>query len=327
MSDAPLFVGLDVGGTTMKAGVLDDSGRVLGTAVVPTEPHLGQEHGLAQMVKAVHAANAAAGLPLDRIVAIGVATPGPLDIAAGVIYESPNLPGWRDVPVRDHIARTFARPTAFQNDANAAAVGELWAGAGAEARSMVLFTLGTGVGGGVVLGDTVLEGANSHGGELGHVKIAFENGRLCGCGKRGCLEAYASATAVVKRAREALAAGEPSTLRDSDDLEARDVFTAAAGGDALAARLVEETAFYLAVGAVSVMHTVDPEMVVYGGGMTAAGPAFLDRIRHHIREHAFPVPAARTKVRYARLGSDAGFIGAAACGRNLWLRERGKGAT
>jgi glucokinase len=188
----------------------------------------------------------------------------------------------------------------------------------------VLFTLGTGIGGGIILDGKVLEGQHSHGAELGHMKIEMTRPRQCGCGRFGCLEAYASALAVVKRAHEAMATdGGRSVLhrllKDREELTARDVFDAA-GQDELAANVVEETAYYLAVGATNSMHTIDPDMVVFGGGMTAAGESFLERIRHHVRELAFPVPAARTIIRYAQLGSDAGFIGAAGCGRQLVKR-------
>src|SRR5262249_38374931 len=219
----------------------------------------------------------------------------------------------------------FHLPTAFQNDANAAAYGEFWTGAGKEAHSMVLFTLGTGIGGGIIIGDMVLEGEHSHGAELGHTKIEMTNPRQCGCGRWGCLEAYASATSVVKRAHEAPAqdGGRSSLhalLRHGQELTSRAIFDAAASGDSLAEKLVEDTAFYLGVGATNMMHTIDPDMVVFGGGMIAAGESFLERIRHHVRQLAFPVPAEKTLLRYAQLGSDAGFIGAAACGRQLYLR-------
>jgi glucokinase len=324
MKTAPLFVGLDVGGTTMKAGVVDDAGRPLTDPVnVTTEPSRGQDYGLATMADAIRRAVSVAGLTMDRIAAVGVATPGSMDIPAGLILDPPNLKPWRNVPVRQFIADAFKLPTAFQNDANAAAYGEFWAGAGKDFRSMVLFTLGTGVGGGIIIDGKVLEGEHSHGGELGHVKVDPRNGRPCGCGGRGCLEAYASATAVVARTREALAAdaAESSLLvltRDPTALSARDVFRAADAGDRLAARIVDETAYYLALGTANVMHTVDPDGVCFAGGMTAAGEPFLEAIRAYVRQLAFPVPAAKCKVRYARLGNDAGFIGAAGCGRLLW---------
>jgi glucokinase len=322
------FAGLDVGGTTMKAGVVDDAGRPLSKPVsVPTEAHRGQEHGLERMCETLRQAVAAAGLRLDELAAVGVATPGTMDIPAGLILDPPNLKPWQNVPVRQHIADTFRVPTAFQNDANAAAYGEYWIGAGRGARSLVLFTLGTGVGGGIIVGDRIIQGEHSHGAELGHMKIELTNARQCGCGRWGCLEAYASATAVVKRAREALAAdGGRSSLHQhrhgQGSLTAKAVFDAAAAGDALAEKLVEDTAYYLAVGAVNMMHTIDPDVVAFGGGMTGAGESFLDRIRRHVQALAFPVPAERTQIRYALLGGDAGFIGAAACGRQLYRETR-----
>ena len=327
MNNTPVYVGLDVGGTTMKAGVVDDDGRPLGPSVsLATEAHRGQAFGLERMCETIRRAVAAVPVSWERVAAIGVATPGLMDIPAGIILDPPNLRPWKNVPVRQHIHDTFAVPTAFQNDANAAAYGELWAGAGRGVRSMVLFTLGTGVGGGIVFGDRVIEGEHSHGAELGHMKIEMTKPRACGCGRFGCLEAYASATAVVTRTREALAEdGGRSTLHAiaaQGELTARAVFLAAAAGDALAARIVEETAYYLAIGAMNMMHIIDPDMVVFGGGMTAAGEPFMERIRHHVRQLAFPVPAERTQIRYAQLGSDAGFIGAAGCGRLLVKGQR-----
>src|SRR5262245_28819916 len=151
MSKPLYFVGLDVGGTSMKGGVVDDTGRPLGAISLPTEAHRGQEFGLERMCETIRQAVAAAGLRMDDIAAIGVATPGTMDIPAGLILDPPNLKPWRNVPVRRHIHDTFRVPTAFQNDANAAAYGEYWAGAGRGVYSMVLFTLGTGIGGGIIL--------------------------------------------------------------------------------------------------------------------------------------------------------------------------------
>lgn len=326
MKNPALFVGLDVGGTSMKAGVVSDLGQPLSAVSLPTEAYKGQTFGLERMCETIRLAIAGAKLRADQIAAIGVATPGTMDIPAGLILDPPNLHPWRNVPVRQHIHDTFQVPTAFQNDANAAAFGEYWVGAGKEAHSMVLFTLGTGVGGGIIIGDLVVEGEHSHGGELGHMKIEMTNPRQCGCGRWGCLEAYASATAVVKRARAALAGDDGQSalhdlLQGEAELTAKAIFEAAADGDPLAKKIVDETAFYLAVGATNLMHTIDPDMVVFAGGMIAAGEAFLEQIREHVRKLAFPVPAAKTQIRYAQLGSDAGFIGAAACARQL-LRTR-----
>lgn len=320
MTRTPLYVGLDVGGTSMKAGVVDDAGKPLASVSLPTEAYKGQEFGLARMAETIRAAVAQAHLRMEQIAAIGVATPGTMDIPAGLILDPPNLKPWRNVPVRQYIQDIFGLPTAFQNDANAAAYGEYWAGAGRGAHSMVLFTLGTGVGGGIVIGDLVVEGEHSHGAEIGHVKIEMTQPRQCGCGRFGCLEAYASATSVVKRTLEALAANPgvsllTESLHRDETITARDIFNAAAANDPLALKIVEDTAFYLAVGAMNMMHTIDPDVVVFAGGMIAAGEPFIERIRFHVKQLAFPVPAAKTQIRYAELGNDAGFIGAAACGR------------
>ena len=323
MTSKRLYIGLDVGGTSMKAGVVDDDGHPRSGVSLPTEPHKGQQYGLDTMCAAIRQAAAAAGLKTADIAAVGVATPGTMDLKTGYILDPPNLKPWRNVPVRDYVRDQLKLPTAFQNDANAAAMGEYWAGAGQGYHSLVFFTLGTGIGGGIILNGAVLEGEHSHGGELGHMKIEMTNPRECGCGKRGCLEAYASATQVAKRAHEAMAS-QRSLLHDwpltEGELTAKDVFDAADQGDALAEKIVDETAFYLALGASNVMHTIDPNAIVFGGGMIAAGEAFLERIRRHIPTVAFPVPAARTQIRFATLGSDAGFIGAAACARALVLK-------
>lgn len=309
----------------MKAGVVDNAGCALASISLPTEAFRGQDFGLARMCEAIHGAAAAAGLRMSQISGIGVATPGTMDIPAGIMIDPPNLRPWQNVPVRDHVQKQFGLPTAFQNDANAAAYGEFWAGAGKTARSLVMFTLGTGVGGGIVIGDRVLEGEHSHGAELGHTRIETANPRQCGCGRWGCLEAYASATSVVKRAQEAMerpgARSILSSQLEDGGMTARDVFGAAASGDALAHQLVDETALYLAIGAVNVMHTVDPDVVVFGGGMIATGDWFLEMIQKYVCQLAFPIPAAKTTVCYAQLGTDAGFIGAAGCAR-LLCRQR-----
>lgn len=319
------FVGLDVGGTTMKAAVVGDDGKPLSDPVTTeTRPELGQDVGLATMAETIRRAIAVANLTLADVTAIGVATPGLMDIKAGLILDPPNLKPWKNVPVRDHIKATFGKPTAFQNDANAAAYGEFWVGAAQDARSMVLYTLGTGVGGGIIIDDTIIEGEHSHGGELGHMRIDMpDRGRLCGCGARGCLEAYASATNVVRRAREDMAAWRgPTKLRDyftanDDVLTAKVVFDLASAGDALARKVVDDTAYYLALGACGVIAAVDPDMIVFGGGMAEAGEEFRAMIEAYVKQFGLPFPTRSVKISLAKLGSDAGFIGAAGCARML----------
>jgi glucokinase len=314
----PFFLGIDLGGTNIKSGVVDDDGRPLSAISVPTHVEQGPDAGIANLADAGRQAVAAAGLDLSEIAAVGLGSPGTMDIRAGMLLEPPNMPGWEHLPIRDRLAETLGKPVAFQNDANAAAYGEYWAGAGRGTTSLVLFTLGTGIGGGIIDHGRIIEGRHSHGAELGHIIIQMENGRRCGCGGYGHLEAYAPATALVKRAIEALERGDESVLRKrlaQKDLTARSINEAADAGDPLARRLMRETARYLAIGAVSLMHSIDPDIVLFAGGMTAAGPRFLEDIRADVRSMAFPVPAAKTRIDYATLGADAGFIGAAGCAR------------
>jgi glucokinase len=314
----PLFLGIDLGGTNIKSGVVDDEGRVLSSISLKTQPEHGPVVGLDHLVAAGEQAVAHSGIDWEQIAFAGLGSPGTMDIDAGMLLEPPNLPGWDNLPIRRLLSERLGKPVVLQNDANAAAYGEYWAGAGKNTRSLVMFTLGTGVGGGIVIGGTILQGRHSHGGELGHLIIEAKNGRRCSCGGYGHLEGYASATSLVQRTIEALqASADPSVLRSikTGELSSRVISEAAQAGDALGLRLMRETAHYLAVGAVSAMHAIDPDIVVFGGGMIAAGIAFLEDIRAGVRAMAFPVPAAHTRIEYAQLGSDAGFIGAAGCAR------------
>lgn len=314
----PFYLGIDLGGTNIQSGVVDDSARALSSISIETQADKGPVVGLENLAEAGRRAVKASGLTWDQIAGVGLGSPGTMDLSRGMLLEPPNLPGWNQLPIRDLLAEKLGRPTVLQNDANAAAYGEYWAGAGRDARSMVLLTLGTGIGCGIIVEGMVIEGRHSHGAECGHIIIQMENGRRCGCGAYGHLEAYASATALVKRARELLARETvPSLLRDlSDhDLTSRAINQAAESGDELARRLMKETAYYLAVGSVSLLHTIDPDMLLFSGGMIAAGANFLDEIRQHIQTMAFPAVAKGTRIEYAELGGDAGFIGAAGCAR------------
>jgi glucokinase len=333
---APFWVGVDLGGTNVKAGVVDDTGRpLLEDAVeLETEADKGAGVSLGNMAEAARQAVARCGLKWDDVPAVGLGSPGTMDIPAGMLLDPVNLrgPGWKDFPIRDRLAAALQKPVAFQNDANAAGYGEYWAGvgktaraAGRPARSLVLFTLGTGIGCGIIIDDVIIEGRHSHGAECGHMVIRMklddaDPPRVCGCGRSGCLEAYASATALLKRAQVGLDAGVPTKLRDQwDSTEGGDrallIDNLNKSGDAFCRQLMRETAYYLAVGATNLMHTIDPDLVVFGGGMSKSGPEFLQWIRDDINKLAFPTPAARTEVVYAELGGDAGYIGAAGCAR------------
>jgi glucokinase len=204
------------------------------------------------------------------------------------------------------------------NDANAAAFGEFWAGAGADYDSMVMFTLGSGVGSGIIVRDHLVRGAHWAGGEMGHI-IVVPNGRPCGCGQRGCLEQYASANAAAARALEALrqdpAQGGSGMLarrlKEAGTITSKDLFEAAAAGDPLAERLVDETALYIAIGCINAYHTTDPEAIVLAGGMTRAGRPLLEAVRRHVDAQLWDIEVGRPEVLFPQLGDDAGMIGAA----------------
>jgi glucokinase len=328
MSDSdrrpPFYLGIDLGGTNIKSGVVDDVGQPLSSVSLETEAERGPGAGIDNLAAAGRRAVAASGLAWDQITGVGLGSPGTMDLSRGMLLEPPNLPGWNQLPIRDLLAKKLDKPTVLQNDANAAAYGEYWAGAGRNTRSLVLFTLGTGIGCGIIDEGRIIEGRHSHGGECGHIVIQMENARQCSCGGYGHLEGYASATALVKRAIEALARDSTSSLLRSipdDDLTSRAINQAADSGDALARRLMRETARYLAVGTVCLMHTIDPDIVLFSGGMIAAGPPFLEDIRNDIRAMAFPTLAQKVRVEYAALGGDAGFIGAAGCARMAFSKS------
>jgi glucokinase len=324
-NSVPLYVGVDVGGTNIKAGIVDGNGHSHSKVSVPTEADRGPEVGIENMARAVNLALEQARLTLNDVQGIGLATPGTMDIPAGKLLNPPNLPGWDDFPVERRLADRMGIRTVLQNDANAAAYGEFWAGAAREAKSLVFWTLGTGIGCGIIVNDMIIEGAHSHGAECGHIIIEMTNGRLCDTGQYGTLEAYAGAKGVIRRTQEALEAGERSQIRDrlsaGAELTPLLIAQCAEEGDALAEKIVFDTARFLGVGTVTLMHTIDPEMVLFGGAMTFGGPnsplgrRFLEVIREEVQKRAFPIPAAKTKLNFASLGSDAGYIGAAGCAR------------
>jgi glucokinase len=323
--NGPFYVGIDLGGTNIKAGVVSDTGHPLSHVSVPTAAEAGPTVGVESMVRAAEKAIVDAGITKDCITGAGLATPGTMDIPAGMLLDPPNLPGWNDFPVRDRVARRLQIQTVLQNDANAAAYGEFWAGAARDAHSLVFWTLGTGIGCGIIFDDLIIEGAHSHGAECGHIIIEMTNGRLCVTGQYGTLEAYAGGLAVIARCEEALAAGRTSAisarLAAGENLTPLLIGQMAEAGDRMCDDLVMETARFMGVGTVTLMHTINPEMVLFGGGMTFGrnatplGRRFLQEIRNEVKKRAFPIPAERTIIDYASLGSDAGFIGAAGCAR------------
>ena len=330
----PLFVGIDIGGTNIKMGVVNDLGRPLAWLSIPTQVRRGPEDAAGRMAAALGQLVAKAGLKPADIARVGLGSAGPMDIPGGILTAPINLTGWNNFPIRDRLSYHCRLPVTFENDANAAAYGEFWVGGGRDYRSLVLLTLGTGIGVGIIFGDVVVRGQHSHGGESGHMIIDFsDDARMCACGCRGHLEAYASATAVVKRSRELLAAGRRSSISEriaaGAELTPKLVAAEAESGDELALEIIMETGHYIAVGAVSLMHMLQPEVVLLGGAMTfggspsGVGSRFLAHIRSEVRRLALPRLAETTAIEFATLGGDAGSIGAAGVARLEHQQGRG----
>lgn len=322
----PLYAGVDVGGTSVKLGLVDDLGRTLGWTSIATDAPRGPDDGTRRMGQTLLALIQDAGLTTKQIAAVGLGTPGTMDIPSGMLLDPPNLPGWIDYPIRDRLSKECGLPVSFTNDAAAAAYGEYWMGSGKSLPSLVMLTLGTGIGGGIIVRDASIDGEHSHGAECGHIIVdCRDNARVCSCGQPGHLEAYASALAVIRRTQEALDAGRMSSLAarvaEGEALTPLLLAGEAEAGDEVSLEIVLETARYLGIGVTSLMHTIDPSVVVLGGAMTFGGNSselgrrFIERVREEVRRRAFPVLSAKTPIEYASLGGDAGYIGAAGIAR------------
>lgn len=322
----PFYGGVDLGGTNVKLGIVDDQGQTLAYRTAPTRVETGPEAGVENIASLLRAVADDAGVNVAELAAIGIGSPGPLDPERGVIHNPSNLPGWWNFAIAPRLAERWRRSVYLANDASAAAQGEFWAGSGKAFHSMVMFTLGTGVGGAILVGETSIEGEHGAGAELGHIIIDYHpTARRCPCGLTGHLEGYASATAVIERTEEAIAAGRPTRLREHVQAGRRVtpllLAEAAEHGDALSLEIILETARYLGIGVASMMHAVDPSGVVIGGAMTFGmqatelGRRFLAAVREEVGQRAFPILLDKTVIDYASLGGDAGYIGAAAVAR------------
>ncbi|MFA5334276.1 MAG: ROK family protein [Candidatus Omnitrophota bacterium] len=294
------YLGIDIGGTNIRLGVVDSSGRVITRYRMPTLRQEGKDKVISRLLKAVAVI---IGGPEYKVEAIGVGCPGPLDSKKGIVLSPPNLPDWRGVRLKKIIETEFRIPVAVENDANCAGLGEAIAGAGRHASSMVLLTLGTGIGSAIVLDGKLWTGKGGFAAELGHTSIDI-NGPRCGCGNRGCIELYASATGVVRRMKKALKARGGAMTAES-------VFLASAKGGKAARRIVDETARYLGCALANIVNALDPEVIVLAGGMAKAGSGFIDKAEKEMRGRALKESSRGVRVVSAKLGEDAGIIGAA----------------
>jgi glucokinase len=300
-----LWIGVDLGGTNVRAALVAADGRVLARARRETRAAEGVDATIGRIVGAIEEVRAG-----SRVAGVGIGSPGPLDSRRGVVISAPNLPGWVDVPLGDLVRSRVGLETIVENDANVAALGESWLGAGRGASSLLLLTLGTGIGGGIVAGGRVWRGHRGFAGEMGHTTFD-PNGVVCGCGNRGCLEQYASATALVRRTREAIAAGRPTSLIAKPAITAAVVHAEALAGDALARELLAETGRILGVAIGSAANLLDPEVVVVAGGLAGAGDFLFGPLREEAKRRALPAVAASLEIVPAALGDDAGVLGAA----------------
>jgi len=326
----PFYLGIDVGGTGIKIGVVDNEGKTLGFSSIPTEEPRGPADAMARVSRCVDALLASIEVPREEIVRVGLGTPGSQDISKGMLIQPPNHPHWHHFPIVKCLEDAIKLPVSFANDANAAAFGEYWVGTGRVYSSMVLLTLGTGVGGGIIIDHQLVVGHNSFGGECGHMIIdPRPDARLCVWGGgRGHLEAYASASAVAERAREELAAGAVSSLKNGiETLTTKRIYEAAINDDAFSLKIIDETADYLALGIATIVHTLDPGLIVLGGAMNFGGMQspigirFLRRIEKTFRDRSFEYVANGTKIEFASLGGDAGYLGAAGIARMEALKQ------
>jgi glucokinase len=330
---APFYWGIDIGGTGIKLGLVDEQGHTVAYKKIPTREAEGAVAAIERVAEIVNQVEADLGI-VGKVPQIGLGAPGPMDLPRGLLVAPPQLPSWWGFAIVDSLKQLLGREVAFLNDANAAAFGEFWIGTGKDSDSMVLLTLGTGVGGGIIVEGELVNGVNSFGSECGHILVdASPTARLCVWGGgRGQLEAYASASAVVSRTLDRLTEGAESSLSGllgggDSELTARKVYDAAIHGDPLALEIVDETAFWLGIGITSLVHALDPGVVTLGGAMNFGGAGcpigqrFLKGIIDEFERRTFENVFEGTSIAFATLGADAGYLGLAGYARKQAIKK------
>ena len=312
------YVGIDLGGTSIKVGLVDENGKILKKVSRPTKVERGARPVVDDMADMSLEVVKLCGVSMDEVKAIGIGLPGILDPRTGHVPFCTNL-GWHDVPVIEWMQETVDKPIFIQNDATVAGLAESVAGVSAGVKNSVFLTLGTGVGGGIVLDGKVYSGSHGVGSELGHM-ITVAGGEECTCGNRGCWERYSSATALIRMGRQA--AGEhadsfiaTSVGGDLDKITAKTVIDAAKAGDETALKVFDEYVYNLCVGLVGIINFIDPEVIVLGGGVSLAGDFLLDAVNKKLPGMIFYKTMPYAEVKLAVLGNDAGIIGAAMLGK------------
>jgi len=303
-------IGVDIGGTTVKLGLFKARGELIEKWEIATRTENHSEQLLPDIAEAVQGKLAERGLSVGSVIGIGMGVPGAV-LDDGYVKPCVNLDQWGGFDAGRRLTELIGVPVKVVNDANAAALGEMACGSGKGRRNMVFVTLGTGVGGGVIIDGKLLAGVHGAAGEIGHMKVKADEAQPCGCGRYGCLEQYASATGLVRSAKAAIAAGGAETaLCGYERLTCKDIFDCAKAGDKVALELIDEMTKALGRALAGVSCVCDPEVIVIGGGVARAGEILLEGVRKHFRESAFPV-SENTDFALAELGSEAGIYGGA----------------
>ncbi|WP_123042817.1 ROK family glucokinase [Cohnella candidum] len=310
MSDK-IYVGVDIGGTAIKVGICNESGDLLQTYEGPTETEQGTDAILSKIANYARHVVSESPYTWEQVAGVGVGIPGFMDFDKGFIKFSPNLP-LTNVPLKDHLEAALNKPVRVNNDANVAALGEAWGGAGRGVSSVVCYTLGTGVGGGIVVGGRLIEGFSGMAGELGHISIVPDLEAIqCGCGKIGCLETVSSATGIIRMAKDAVERGDRTSLSLVETIMAKDVVDAAKNGDEVAQRIVSRAAFYLGKSMALVAVVVNPQRFIIGGGVSKAGEFLFSQIREVFQKYTQDKAQEGVDIVAAELGNNAGVVGAA----------------
>lgn len=305
-------IGVDIGGTNVKIALVDDKGAIVYSDTVPTRAEMGYEYTLSNIKKAIADLLKESKVAKNEIRGIGFGFPGQIDCDNGIVKELPNIPGWVNVPVAKIIEDEFGIPVKLDNDVRCAALGELRFGAGKGCKNLICITVGTGIGSGLIVNGKLVRGASCAAGELGHVKLSINDGPLCGCGDRGCLEAYASGPAVTAMAKEYIEGGKSTKYRElaNPDITPYIVCEAAKQGDKVAKKIFEIIGNYIGVGLTSVINLLNPEKVIIGGGVADADEFLLDPIRKTVKERAMQIQGECVEIVKAELANTAGVIGA-----------------
>ena len=315
------LIGIDLGGTTVKLAILDWEGEILHKWEIPTRIENAGENILPDIAQSINEKLAEFGYEKDEFQGVGVGVPGPVQLQVGYLPIAVNLGGFGDRNINKELGALLELPVITDNDANVAALGEMWKGSGDGADNVVFYTLGTGVGGGIVVNGQIISGFAGAGGEIGHMAIVPETSEFCyhcNCGAQGCVETVCSATGIVRVAKHLLGKSEaPSTLRDIDNFSAKDVFDEARNGDSLALEVVDIFGKTLAKSLELLSVTVNPSIFVLGGGVSRAGEILLEAVKKHYGTNVFVSAHRGVEIRLAVLGNDAGVIGAARHARGL----------